>query len=237
MKVIEGEKGQLSEIDLYDNLETIFKSSFYMYYRDLYNKRVVKKFSIGKCATLFYFIREFCYASMFRFNSSGDFNVPYGGISYNRKDMSKKVNYLQSKELVEHLKDTVIENLDFYDFLDKHPPKKDDFLFLDPPYDSEFSSYDKNDFTQHDQSRLVEALQKTEANFMVVIKNTPFIKKIYSEKGFFMYAFDKTYLVSFKDRNDRDCEHLLITNYEIDLTDVKTRLEEDAKLLKKKSKK
>lgn len=236
MKKIEAEKGKLSESDLFDNIETIFKSSFYMYYRDLYNKRVAKKFSIGVCATLFYFIREFCYASMFRFNSSGDFNVPYGGISYNRKDMSKKVSYLKSKDLVEHLNSTTIENLDFHDFLAKHPPKADDFLFLDPPYDSEFSSYDKNDFTQHDQSRLVEALQKTKANFMVVIKNTPFIKKIYSDKGFFMYAFDKTYLVSFKDRNERDCEHLLITNYEIDLSDVKAKLEAEAKEKKTKAK-
>ena len=48
---------------------------------------------------------------------------------------------------------------------------------------------------------------------MLVIKNTDFISELYSNKSLHINSFDKTYMVSFKGRNNRDCEHLIITNY------------------------
>lgn len=33
--------------------------------------------------------------------------------------------------------------MDFYEFMNTYKPKKNDFVFLDPPYDSEFSTYAK----------------------------------------------------------------------------------------------
>ena len=48
---------------------------------------------------------------------------------------------------------------------------------------------------------------------MLVIKNTPFIYSLYSNVGLNITVFDKKYLVSFQDRNDRDAEHLIVTNY------------------------
>jgi DNA adenine methylase len=48
---------------------------------------------------------------------------------------------------------------------------------------------------------------------MLVIKNTPAIQKLYGHTGLTIRAFDKTYLVSFQNRNDRRAEHLVITNY------------------------
>ena len=61
---------------------------------------------------------------MFRYNSNGDFNVPYGGIAYNRKNFQKKVDYLKTKELKSLLDNTVIENEDFEIFFEKHKPTK-----------------------------------------------------------------------------------------------------------------
>ena len=37
---------------------------------------------------------------------------------------------------------------------------------------------------------------------------------LYAEKGLNIQTFDKKYLVSFQDRNNRESEHLMITNYE-----------------------
>jgi len=48
---------------------------------------------------------------------------------------------------------------------------------------------------------------------MLVIKNTDFIAKLYINKNLNIQAFDKTYLVSFMNRNDKSAEHLLIRNY------------------------
>jgi hypothetical protein len=40
------------------------------------------------------------------------------------------------------------------------------------------------------------------------------IFNLYAVKGLNIQTFDKTYLVSFQDRNNRESEHLMITNYE-----------------------
>ena len=47
----------------------------------------------------------------------------------------------------------------------------------------------------------------------MIIKNTDFIYNLYDNKGLNIKSFDKTYLVSFMNRNDKNVEHLLITNY------------------------
>ena len=208
MKDLEEKKGNLPEKDIYDNFECALKGSFYMFIRALYNKYDNSEY--------FYFIREYCYSSMFRYNSNGEFNVPYGGISYNRKNFQRKIDYIKSKELQSHFVNTDIYNLDFEEFLDKIKLTKNDFIFLDPPYDTDFSSYVNNTFDKHDQERLANYLiNKCSAKFMLVIKNTDFISDLYSDKGLYITSFDKTYMVSFKGRNNRDCEHLLITNYPI----------------------
>ena len=208
MKNLEDKKGKLSEKDIYDNFECALKGSFYMFIRALYNKYDNSEY--------FYFIREYCYSSMFRYNSNGEFNVPYGGISYNRKNFQRKIDYIKSKELQTHFVNTDIYNLDFEEFLDKIKLTKNDFIFLDPPYDTDFSSYVNNTFDKQDQERLADYLiNKCPAKFMLVIKNTDFILNLYDKKGLYITSFDKTYMVSFKGRNNRDCEHLLITNYPI----------------------
>jgi DNA adenine methylase len=151
---------------------------------------------------------------MFRYNAKGEFNVPYGGIAYNRKNFQKKVDYLRTEELKSLLDNTIIENEDFEAFFEKHIPSKNDFIFLDPPYDSEFSTYAKNEFTRKDQERLANYLiNKCKAKWMMIIKNTDFIFGLYDKKGLNIKSFDKTYLVSFMNRNDKNVEHLLITNY------------------------
>jgi DNA adenine methylase len=48
---------------------------------------------------------------------------------------------------------------------------------------------------------------------MMIIKNTDFIFNLYDQKGLNINSFDKKYLVSFMNRNDKDVEHLIITNY------------------------
>jgi DNA adenine methylase len=216
MKKIELERGTLPENDILDNMESALKSAFYMHFRHLYNN--ISKYHINDsfATAIFFFIRNYAYSGMFRYNKSGGFNVPYGGIGYNRKNLAKKVVYLQSEELVTHLQKTTIDNLDFEDFFKKNRPKKDDFIFLDPPYDSEFSTYAQNEFTREDQSRLANYfIDECKANWMMVIKNTDFIYELYNKKGINISSFNKKYLVSFQNRNDKKAEHLIITNYEL----------------------
>lgn len=211
MKRLEKEKGKLCESDILDNFEAAFKSGFYMHFRHLYNN--IEKYEINDsfATAIFYFIREYCYSSMFRYNKNGDFNVPYGGISYNRKNFRAKIDRLTDSELLEHLNRSTIKCLDFEEFLDEVQPASGDFMFLDPPYDTDFSTYANNKFDQDDQIRLANYLKDTKADFMLVIKNTDFIYSLYED--FNIKSFDKKYLVSFQNRNDKEAEHLLIMNY------------------------
>lgn len=215
MYKIEKIKNEMSDADIIDNIETAFKSAYYMYFRYLYNNRIKLKLSDEFYCAVFYFIRDYCYAAMFRYNANGEFNVPYGGISYNRKDFEKKIEYLKSNELRNYMSKTKMHCLDFEDFCNKVDLKETDFMFLDPPYDTEFSTYAKNDFDKDDQIRLANYLKKTKAKFMLIIKNTDFIYSLYKDSGFNIRSFDKKYLVSFMNRNDKKVEHLLITNYDL----------------------
>lgn len=214
MKYLEKTKNNLTDNDILDNIETALKSAFYMHIRHIYNN--TKKYKIDNAlkSAMFLFIRNFAYSGMFRYNTKGEFNVPYGGIAYNRKNFRKKVDYLRTKELEVLLNRTTIESLDFEVFFKNHQPTKNDFVFLDPPYDSEFSTYAKNEFTKADQKRLANYLIKEcKAKWMMIIKNTNFIFNLYNNKGLNIQSFDKTYLVSFMNRNDKKAEHLLIANY------------------------
>lgn len=213
MKKIERERTVMPDSDIYDNIETAFTSAMYTYLRALYNDKELKS-----CATLstalFVFLRNYAYSGMFRYNDRGDFNVPYGGMSYNRKTMSAKMDYYRSSELLRHLSKTTIENMDFEEFFKIHQPTERDFVFLDPPYDSEFSTYAQNEFTKEDQKRLADYLcTQCRAKWQLIIKYTPYIYSLYNREGIVIKKFDKKYLVSFMNRNDKDVEHLIITNY------------------------
>lgn len=214
MRKLEIEKHLLPQKDLEDNIETAIKSAVYMNYRYLYNDKGLADSAPTLHCALFFFMRNYSYSGMFRYSSNGNFNVPYGGIAYNSKFMAKKLNYYRSKPLQRHFADAKIYNLDFEEFLRKTNPTEEDFVFLDPPYDSEFSTYAQNAFTKADQERLANyMINECRAKWMMVIKNTDFIYSLYNKEGINIKTFNKEYLVSFMNRNDKKVTHLLITNY------------------------
>lgn len=210
MQVLESRKGSLPESDIIKNLESSIKSAFYMQMRFFLNNMDNLKFNEIEKTVIFYFIRNYAYSGMFRFNKNGEFNVPYGGIGYNNNSFKKKIINFKSNDLIQKLEKTTIGDEDFFDFMKSHIPQKNDFVFLDPPYDTDFSTYNQNEFAKKDQERLSNYLIKEcKANWMIVIKNTDFIYKLYNNKGLFISSFDKTYQVSFMNRNNKDVEHLL----------------------------
>ena len=214
MHKLEMEKHPLADDDLSANIETAIKSAVYMNYRYLYNDDEIADVNPKLHCALFFFMRNYSYSGMFRYSSKGEFNVPYGGMAYNSKMLDKKLNYYRSKDLLRHFDKTVIYNLDFAQFLRKVQPGEDDFIFLDPPYDSEFSTYAQNAFTREDHRRLADYLiNECRAKWMLIIKNTDFIYGLYSQQHVRIRSFSKEYMVSFMNRNERKVTHLMITNY------------------------
>jgi DNA adenine methylase len=210
---LEARRGTLSKADLLANVEGAVRASLYMAIRARYNcARLAGRWDALRAAD-FLFLREFAYAAMFRFNSRDEFNVPYGGISYNRKSLADKARLLFGDAMLARLATTEFHSQDFEPFLASCDPAPDDFVFVDPPYDSDFSSYDNRSFDGADQVRLERALAGLGSSVMVVIKDAPSIRSLYNPDRWNVIQAPKTYMWTIKSRNDRVATHLTITNY------------------------
>lgn len=204
------------------NIETGFRSGFYIHFREIMNESKHKQIDIPREKEIanWYFVREFCYGGMFRFSRKGEFNVPYGGIAYNTKDFRSKVDYIFSEKVRALLDRTKTKNKDFEKLFNSLKLTEKDFVFLDPPYDTEFSEYEENPFTIKEQERLSKTLINLKAKWILIIKETNFIRGLYEtpeakKKGIEIEKFKKTYSFNIKSRFARKINHLLIYNFEI----------------------
>jgi DNA adenine methylase len=208
---------RFAEALMRDHVATAVRAGFYTYIRDFYIPRT----EIEDVAA-FYFLREFCYGSMFRFNKAGKFNIPYGGIGYNGKDFRGKAARLFSDRTRTLFSETQLFNLDFRQFFDLNRDQltADAFCFLDPPYDTEFSAYDNFAFTLKDQLALAEIFARLRCQAMIIIKDTDYIQGVYRDAQktnprIEIARYDKTYTYNNRGRNERDTQHLIICNYPI----------------------
>ena len=175
-----------------------------LYYkiRDMFNHKIESEYLE---AVVYFFINKTAYSGMIRYNAKGEYNVPFGRY----KNLNTKLITDKHYEL---LKRTEIYNYDYSEIFNM--AGNNDFIFLDPPYDTDFSNYEGKDFTKKDQERLAEALKKTKAQFILVIKNTEFIYSLYKDI-FQILTFDNQYTYNVRSRNNRNVEHLIITNLPI----------------------
>lgn len=200
------------------NLEAGVKSGYYSYLRGVrlsggYIKH--RPIDTADGTAVFFFLREFCYGSMFRFNAAGQFNIPYGGLSYNRKDFAAKVDRLFGRPAQALLGRTEFRSVDFRAIMAS--VAAGDFVFLDPPYDSEFSAYGQNDFGLDDHVDLARRFSRLAGRGVLIIKDTPRIHSIYEgyvrRRELYWLNYAKRYAYNMRGRNDRAADHLLITNF------------------------
>ena len=115
---------------------------FYQH-RTRFNQLISKgQWKTREAAQLFYYLNRTCFNGLCRFNKGGDFNVPFGtykAINY-AKDFSSYASVFKQWEFSN--KD--IEALEL---------KDDDFVYADPPYDVEFTTYSAGGFSWDDQVR------------------------------------------------------------------------------------
>ena len=196
--------------ELAPHFETALQAGYYTWLRDVFEP-VERPRQLAR----FYFVRTYCYGSMFRYSSQGNFNIPYGGISYNRVNLAEKVARLASPAVRGLLGRAKFHCSDFEPFLAGSELGPDAFVFFDPPYDTEFSAYANRAFTAKDQERLADVFAALPCPGLVVIRRTPFIESLYRDRDdrFTIVIYDKTYGYNVRGRNQRRVEHLLILNY------------------------
>ena len=187
-----------------------------MYYRarDRYNSTNVM--NVNRAAD-FFLIRQLAFGGMFRVSRQGNFNVPFGR-AYARSDrgMRLKIEHLVSAGVQAKLRLLTLSTLDFEDFLHSVEFSEDDFVFLDPPYDTSFSNYVSN-FDEKDQQRLAACLESLQGKFMLVSKLTPLIEELYVGNGYSVRQYEMGYKFNIKQRFSRSTTHVLVTNYDADL--------------------
>lgn len=138
---------------------------------------------VEKAARLIYLNRT-CYNGLFRMNSSGQFNSPFGSYK-NPCICNEPVLRAINKYFIEN--EIEFRTGDFYDACIDAP--KNSFIYLDPPYDQfdeqvNFVGYTKDGFSKKDQVRLKEMCDKLiEKGCYIMVSNskTPFILELYSD--------------------------------------------------------
>lgn len=176
---------------------------FYYDLRDQFNGLKERRYSL---ASLYYFINKTAFSGMIRYNKEGHFNVPFG----HYKHFSNKSITYQHHILLKH---TQIIQCDYKASFKM--AGKDDFMFLDPPYDCVFTDYGNmktvGDFGEEQHRQLAEDFKKLQCKALLVISDTPLIQELY--QGYIKESYDKNYAVNIRNRFKASAKHLIITNY------------------------
>jgi DNA adenine methylase len=177
--------------------------ALYYQIRDMFNDLIVKKYSN---ALLYFFINKTAYCGMIRYNSKGEFNVPYG--RYANLNTS-----LVTKSHSRLLSNTEIYNCDYKNIFEM--TEEDDFMFLDPPYDCIFSDYGnvehKDGFNERNHTELANAYKQLKCKALMVIGRTPLTEKLYGDM--IVDEYRKSYAVNIRNRFKSEANHILISNY------------------------
>ncbi|GAG95837.1 unnamed protein product, partial [marine sediment metagenome] len=117
-----------------------------------------KKLSSVERASRTIFLNKCCFNGLYRVNSKGEFNVPFG--KYENPKFCDEENLLAVNTV---LKGVQIINGDFKECLEL--AEKDDFIYFDPPYQpvsttANFTSYTKENFNKMDQVRLFKVYEE-----------------------------------------------------------------------------
>ncbi len=153
----------------------------------------------GEAAQLFYYLNRTCFNGLCRFNRSGEFNVPFG--------QYKTVNYVADFAVYRKL-------FGRWSFTNKDLAElsiaPDDFIYADPPYDVEFTSYSAGGFSWDDQVRTAELLAKHPGPVLLSNQATKRIVALYRSLKFDLKFLDAPRRISC-DGNRQTAREVLAT--------------------------
>ena len=135
-----------------------------------------------KKAFRFIYLNKTCFNGLYRHNSSGKFNVPFGNY---KKVTILDITYIYA--IRDFLKKCTITNVNFMDTLKN--VKENDLVYLDPPYHpisttSSFTSYWKDNFKEKEQhlvKEYFEEAKKIKAHVILSNSYCPFIQELYKD--------------------------------------------------------
>ncbi len=182
---------------------------FYYRIRELEPKNLSK---IERAARFLY-LNKTAYNGLWRVNSKGKFNVPFG--RYKKVKFFDRENLLKASKL---LKNAVLLCSDFEEVV-KYA-QKGDFVYLDPPYyplseTSNFRNYTSEGFSKEDHLRVYKVFKTlTEKGCFVMLSNSnsPFIRELF--KDFVITEVFANRFINSKADGRKPIIELVIRNYE-----------------------
>lgn len=195
--------------------------TYYLEKRRSFNDDVLS--SLEKTALLI-FLNRTCFNGLYRENSKGKFNVPFG--RYTKPTICNEELILADSELLNRF-DVQIMNGDFKETANAINPKFLNFFYFDPPYrplstTSSFNSYVKDDFNDDSQRDLASFCQRLSQheNVCWMLSNSDcssknpedrFFENIYD--GFDIQRVYASRMVNSKADKRGKLTELLISNY------------------------
>lgn len=169
--------------ELIEDLKTHENNEEYFYkLRGMDRTEEYKNLSDMKKASRLIYLNKTCFNGLYRVNSSGQFNSPFG-----RYKNPNIVNEFVLRAVSNYLNQNNIKflNTDFEEAL--RGIRKGSFVYFDPPYDpvsdsSNFTGYTLAGFNRDDQVRLkklCDKLNKQGVNFLLSNSKTKFIEELY----------------------------------------------------------
>lgn len=159
------------------------------------------------------YLNKACFNGLYRVNSKNEFNVPFGKkIKINTYEGSNLItvsNYLTMNNIK-------ILSTDFEEAV--KDAKKGDFVYFDPPYDSDtktFTNYTEIGFDKNEQIRLARVFKELDEKGVYVMlsnHNTLLVNELYKDYKFH-YIEAKRAINSNGEKRGK-VEEVIITNYE-----------------------
>lgn len=195
----------------YHSLQSLEDKSLY-YYEARANYNSMSSVSIEKAA-LFIFLNKAGFNGMYRENSKGEYNIPFG--KHEKCLISDRENILEVSRNIQGIEFT---SGDYKSALGD--AKEGDLVYLDPPYvpvskTSDFTQYQKEGFNYDEQKRLRDlALELHERGCYVVISNSSCkeSKDLYSNPIFKIHTIEITRLIH---RSRKLVPEIVVTNFEV----------------------
>ena len=132
-----------------------------------------------EAAALFYYLNRTGYNGLCRFNSRGEFNVPFG--------QYKTITYAKSFPA---FRDAFSDWEFTAGDIEAVRLRANDFVYADPPYDVEFTAYAQGGFSWADQERTARFLAEHSGPVVLVNQATPRIEALYRSLGYAVRFLD-----------------------------------------------
>lgn len=180
--------------------------------RSYYRIRKARPVSAVSRAARFIYLNRTAWNGLYRLNSSGEFNVPYGEY-WTRKVVDRGRLMAASQSL----HGVAIEQSDFLVPISR--AEEGDFVFVDPPYAvpgqrSVFTGYTAHKFGWFDQLRLFQALVELDrrgGTFLLTNSNHPTLRRLY--RRFRLEPLTRSSVIAADPKGRGPMLELIVTNY------------------------